>query len=141
VGVTPANTAETYVVGYWYQTPPGFAPASNAGATVNVNGVTTAAPFEDTGGQWALQTIGVAVIPGGSAPAIQVTIANPTAQDVRLDCAYVVPLVGGLIARTYDPSTQNLASAMDAGGATPGEYNHQLRPPPPQGGRTGPPQA
>ena len=85
---------------------------------MEVSGAATTTPFGATDGQWALQTIGVPLPAGSSAPAIQVTIANPTGQDVLLDCAWVVPLVGGLIARTYHPSTRNLTSAMDAAGRT-----------------------
>lgn len=126
VKVVPGNT--TYVVGFWYKTAAGYTPAAGAGSTIVTGGASNTSAFEPTNGQWVLKTIGVP-IGGGGSPSIEVTLANPTATDVLLDSVYIVPLAGGMIARTFDEESQVMTSSADAGGRTRWSlYDSFLRP-------------
>lgn len=135
VGVNPA--AQNYVVGFWYKTAAGFTPANGAGCTVAYAGTTYAAAFANTNGEWALATIGVPVASGGAT--LQLTIANSAAQDVLLDAVYAAPLPGSMIARAYDPVTQNYTSTMDSGGRTRWAYYDSFQRPSIQVGPDGQP--
>ena len=104
------------MVGFWYKTAADFAPSAAAGCTIQSGIAPISVPFAPTAGEWKLQTIGVPVAAGTSS--LQLTIANPGTKDVLLDSVYVAPLVGGLRARTYDATTQDISSTMDLGGRT-----------------------
>ncbi|HKY03237.1 MAG TPA: RHS repeat-associated core domain-containing protein, partial [Blastocatellia bacterium] len=117
LSVTVSAAYPTYVVGFWYKTAAGYTPASGAGATIAAGGRSNTSEFKPTDGEWVLKTIGVPIAGGGS-PSIEVTLANTTAADVLLDCVYVVPLAGGMIAKTFDEEGQMVTSSTDAGGRT-----------------------
>lgn len=130
VTVTPRNAESPYIAGCWYRTPLGYAPRSDSGwiAVVSVDGVRQApviTPFAATGGAWAFITF---PIPLGnpskaSTLAVELTAANGSGnQAVHLDSLFLVPLVNGLTAATYNEASQQVTSTMDAGGRTRHTY-------------------
>jgi large repetitive protein len=119
VSIKPTSSVKNYAAGFWYKTLPGFQPAAGAGCTVTYGNQKYAAAFASTNGQWTFATIG---IPISGSSTLTVTLTNSTAQDVLLDSVHAVPLPGSMLARTFDPVTQNYTSAMDAGGRTRWAY-------------------
>ena len=126
-GAASSSSAPSpYIAGCWYQTPAGYTPRSDSGWTtvVSVNGVRQApvsTPFAATGGEWAFVSIPIPLgsPPQGSALAIELTAANGGGnQAVHLDALFLVPLVNGLTARTFNTASQQITSTMDAGGRT-----------------------
>lgn len=123
ITVTPANVAQTYVLGYWYKTPAGFAPTGYAGWTivVSVDGYPLAPQwvgFGDTGGAWAYNTVGVPLTPGSRSLSLTATATNGSAATVLLDDVFAVPLGASLSAKTFDAGYNLVTSTMDAGGHT-----------------------
>lgn len=120
VHVKPTSSAKNYLVGFWYKTPPGFQPAKDAECTVTCGNQTYSSAFASTDGKWTFATIGIPI--SGSPTILTGTLTNGAAQDVLLDSVHVIPLPGSMLARTYNPVTQNYTSAMDAGGRTRWAY-------------------
>jgi RHS repeat-associated protein len=125
VTVAPRNAESSYVAGCWYQTPSGYTVRNDSGWTivVTVNGVRQPAisvPFADTGGEWAFRSIPVPL--SGGPLTVELTAANGGSQDVHLDALFLVPLVNGFTARTFDEPSQQITSTMDGGGRTSRTY-------------------
>jgi RHS repeat-associated protein len=123
VTVTPANASRTYVLGYWYKTPAGFAAAAGTGWTVqvSVDGAlvsTRSASFGDTGGRWRYATIGIPITAGEASIAITAKATNASGAVVKLDGVFLAPLDGGLTAQTFDPGYHHVTASMDASGRT-----------------------
>lgn len=117
--VTPAADAGVYVVGLWYRTDQGFTPVSGTGLKVTRGGQSKHADFDATEGEWALLTLGVEAPSGAqAASALTLEVDNGSNSSIWLDAVWAVPLVGGMIARTFDEATQQVTSVMDAAGRT-----------------------
>ena len=106
---------QPYVIGYWYKTPPGFTPNTGSGCSYTTQGPAVSTLFGATDGAWAMQTIGVATSGAGT---LAVTLANAGASDVLVDSVFVAPLVGGVMASTFDGVTQLVTGVTDTGGRT-----------------------
>lgn len=117
LSVTLPAAAGTYVVGCWCKTPAGASGDGALTCAIVAGGSPATAVVIPAHEAWTLETIGVPLPDGGPASLI-VTVSNASDADVVLDSVYVVPLAGGMIARTFDPASRLVTSAADAGGRT-----------------------
>jgi large repetitive protein len=115
VSITKPSPSQVYVIGIWYKTAAGFTPAAGARCMIASDGNSNSAQFQQTNGKWTLLTVPVTA--SGSNP-VKAALTNSTPADIVLDSVYVVPLVGGMIARTFDVESQLITSAADAAGRT-----------------------
>lgn len=123
VRITPPNTEQVYVLGFWYKTPTGFAATDGAGfsATVTVDGKAgspISADFADTDGQWSYQTVGIPIAAAQQSVTLDIAAANASSSVVLLDDIFVSPLHSKAMARVYDPSYQLLTATLDLAGTT-----------------------
>lgn len=120
VNVTPTR-ADTWLVGCRYRTPTGFTPdASGLKAKVALGGgatKTVSLAWAATDGAWTYATLPVPVDSvAGGAGAITLTVKNTANTQVYVDSILITPLVTAATVRTFDPDSQEVRSAMDAGG-------------------------
>lgn len=120
--ITIEARSTTYLMGCWYLTPSGF-DDPNSGWTLRlvvdgVNQPVQFADFGDTSGAWTYRTLPIPIPASGNLIQLQLTTTNRSASDVWISNLLLVPLVNSLVARTFDPSSQQITSAMDASGRT-----------------------
>lgn len=123
VRITPPNTEQVYVLGFWYKTPSGFAATEGAGfsATVTVDGKAgspISSDFVDTDGQWSYQTVGIPIAAAQQSAILDIAAANASNDVVLLDDMFISPLHSKAMARVYDPSYQLLTATIDLAGTT-----------------------
>ncbi len=104
--------SDTRVLGIWYK-------ASGAGpeCSIAASGPAQTTTVAASNGNWALATIGIP-LDAGVPISLTVTVSNPSNIDILLDSVWVVPLVGGVIGRTFDATSRLVTSAADAAGRT-----------------------
>ncbi len=119
--ITPANHSQSYVLSLWYQTDEGFTANSQTGCSLTVTTDNNAATpvftgFEDTHGEWRQLSVGLPLDVANSSISIQLAISNTSHNDVRIDSVFLVPLVGGILAKSYSPQLHQVLCLQDTGG-------------------------
>lgn len=121
VTITPANRSQVYLLGCWYKTASGFTPGPGSGCTLTPTtdgsaGQPLFSGFEDSGGDWQYLSVGVPLTAGDASLALQLEVVNGAATDLLIDSLFLVPLTGGLLAKSYDSALHQVLTLMDSGG-------------------------
>jgi RHS repeat-associated protein len=121
VTIQPDNRTQHYVLGCWYKSAAGFeaSEASGCSVTVTTDGVRGSMSFTGfaaSNGEWRQLSVGVPLSAGSSSIELELVVSNGSAADVLIDSVFLLPLIGGLLAKSYEPSLHQVLSLQDAGG-------------------------
>lgn len=117
---------ETQLLGCRYRTAADFV-GDGSGLTVTVTAEGSAAqtvhlPWSTTDATWRYVILPIPLPAGLQGVALSLAVTNTSDHDVHLDSLLLTPLVTAVTVRSFDPDSQQIASAMDASGRTSRTY-------------------